>query len=126
MGGAGNFFSTLMSGDPKKTAQILAPQIAATQKQGQQQKQALSQFHTRSGGTTAAGQTIDDKTRANISDIIANLTGSAAGEAAKMGQGLVDTGLYALGQQATMSQQQMANWEDSIFGKGLRMATVGG
>jgi hypothetical protein len=124
--GAGNFFSTLMSGDPKKIASVLAPQISATQKQGQQQKQAMSQFGTRSGGTTAAGQTIDDKSRAAITDMIASLTGSAAGQAAQMGQGLIDTGLQALGQQATMSQQQMENWSNSIFGQALTKATVGG
>ena len=60
MTGAGNFITSLMKGDPKKIAQLLAPQMSAAQKEGQQAKQTMSQFGNRSGGTNAAAQTIDD------------------------------------------------------------------
>ena len=88
--------------------------------QAQQQKQANAQFGNRSGGTNASGQTIDDKTRANISSMISNLTGQAAGAASSLGQGLLNTGIQALNQQVQFSQAQMQNWQDSILGSGLQ------
>jgi hypothetical protein len=119
---AGNFFQTLMSGDPAQTAKLLAPQIKAQQDQAQQAKQTAAQFATRSGGTNAANQSIDDKTRANITNMISNLTGAAAGSAAQMGQGLLDTGINALSKQVQFSQDQMQNWANSIFGQGMSSA----
>lgn len=116
---AGNFFQGLMGGNPAQTAKLLAPQIQANQQQAQQQKQTMAQFGNRSGGTNAAAQTIDDQTRANISNMISNLTGQAAGSAAQMGQGLLNTGISALNQQVQFSQQQMENWANSIFGQSL-------
>jgi len=118
-GQAGDFYSTLLGGDPRAMSKLLAPQIGTMQKQGQQQKQTMAQFGTRSGGTTAAGQSIDDSTRANISNMISSLTGTAAGGAQQMGQNLIDTGLKALGQQVDYSQQQLENWSNSVLGQGL-------
>jgi hypothetical protein len=115
---AGNFFSSLLSGNPAQTAKLLAPQIQAQQQGAQQAKQQMAQFGNRGGGTNAAGQTIDDKTRANIGTMISQLTGQAAGGAAQMGQNLLDTSMAALQQQVNFSQQQMQNWSDSILGKG--------
>jgi len=117
---AGNFFSGLLSGNPAQQAKLLAPEIQANQQQAQQQKQANAQFGNRSGGTNASGQTIDDKTRANISSMISNLTGQAAGAASSLGQGLLNTGIQALNQQVQFSQAQMQNWQDSILGSGLQ------
>jgi hypothetical protein len=116
---AGDFYSSLLSGDPKAQAKLLAPQIGTMQKQGQQAKQTASQFGNRSGGTNAAMQSIDDKTRANVSSMISDLTSKGAAGAASMGQNLIDTGLTALGQQTQMSQQQMENWASSLFGQGI-------
>ena len=116
---AGDFFSSLLSGNPATTAKLLAPQIQAQQQQGQQQKQQNAQFGNRSGGTNAANQSIDDKTRANISNMISTLTGQAATGAADMGKSLLDTGITALNQQVGFSQQQMQNWNNSILGQGI-------
>jgi hypothetical protein len=116
---AGNFWSDLMSGDPSKTAKLLSPQIRTQQAQGQQMKQGMSQFGTRSGGTAAKGQTIDDTTRANIGNMIAQLTGSAAGAATSMGKDMLDLGMQSLNQQVSFSQQQMQNWQDSLMGQGM-------
>lgn len=123
--GAGNFFQTLMGGSPAQTAKMLAPQIQSAQQGAQQQKQQMAQFGTRSGGVNAAAQTIDDKTRANITNMISELTGKAAGAAAGIGQGLLDTGISALNQQVQFSQAQMQNWSDSIMGQGMA-AAIGG
>ncbi len=125
-GQAGNYFSTLLSGDPRATARLLAPQFGTLQKQGQQEKANLAQFGTRSGGTASKGQSIDDATRASMSDLVSKLTSGAAGTAATMGSNLLDTGLAALGQQTAMSQQQLDNWSSSIFGKGITTAASAG
>lgn len=116
---AGNLYSGLLGGDPKAMSKLLAPQIGTMQKEGQQQKQTMSQFGNRSGGTNAAAQNIDDKTRAAVGTMISNLTAQGAAGAAGMGQSLVDTGLTALGQQTQMSQQQMENWSNSLLGAGI-------
>jgi hypothetical protein len=116
---AGGFFSDLLSGDPSKTAKLLAPQTREMRQRAQQGKQALAQFGSRSGGTAGAAAGIDAATRGDINDLVAKLTGSAVTGAASMGQNLIDTGLNALGNQVQMSQQQMDNWSNSILGKGL-------
>jgi hypothetical protein len=121
-GQAGNYFSTLLSGDPRATAKLLSPQIGTLQKQGQQEKKTMAEFGTRSGGLASKGQTVDDTTRASISDLVSKLTTGAAGTAATMGSNLIDTGLAALNQQTQMSQQQMSNWENSLFGRGITTA----
>lgn len=124
--GAGNFFSDLMSGDPAKTAKLLAPQIETMQKQGQQQKNTMAQFGNRSGGTNAKAQTIDDTTRSNVNNMISTLTGQGASGAASLGTSLLSTGMQALNNQVDFSQQQMANWNDSIFGKGITSGAAAG
>ena len=125
-GQAGNYFSTLLSGDPRATAKLLAPQIGTLTSQAGQQKKTMAEFGNRSGGLASKGQTVDDTTRASISDLVSKLTSGAAGTAASMGSNLIDSGLAALGQQTAMSQQQLDNWSNSIFGKGLTTAASAG
>src|SRR5271170_7772544 len=72
-----DFMNAILSGDPTKIGQVLGPQIKSIQGQGQQQKQTLGQFGTRSGGSNATAQNIDDKTRGSINDMISSLTGSS-------------------------------------------------
>jgi hypothetical protein len=119
LSGASDWLSGLMSGDTAKTAKLLAPQIAGQQKQAQQAKQTASQFGNRSGGTNARAQTIDDTTRGNIGNMIAQLTSSAVQGAGSMGQSLFDTGANLMNMQVGFSQQQMDNWNNSILGKGM-------
>jgi hypothetical protein len=113
-----NFMESILSGDPTKIGQILGPQIKAIQGQGQQQKQTQAQFGNRSGGTNASNQTIDDKTRGSINDLISSLTGSAV-------SGLNNTGLSLTGQaqsgfgtafnQANTMQAQRAAMFNDLF-----------
>lgn len=112
---ASKFFQSILSGDTKS----LAPQIGGIQKQGQQQKQTLSQFGNRSGGTNASAQTIDDKTKSSINDMIASLTGGAASSLGSLGTSLIGQGLGAYKQQADVSQTQLENWKSSILGSGI-------
>lgn len=113
---ASGFFNSILNGGASKT---LAPEIGSIQKQGQQQKQNLSQFSNRSGGTNAQAQTIGDKTKASINDMIASLKSSAAGSLGSLGTSLIGQGLGAYQQQAGVSQQQLENWKSSILGQGI-------
>jgi hypothetical protein len=125
-GQAGGFYSDLMSGDTSKISKLLAPQIGTLTKQAGQEKKTMAEFGTRSGGQTSRAASIDDTTRAKISDMINTLTGQAVSGGAAMGQGLIDTGLKSLGMQVDMSQQQMQNWEQSILGKGITSGIAAG
>jgi hypothetical protein len=119
IGNASAFYNTLLAGNPAETAKLLAPQISEITGQGQQRKQTMAEFGTRSGGNNAAAQTLDDKTRGNIDDMISKLTGQAAGGAASLGTSTLGLGLEANSLQAQESQMQLQNQKDSIFGKGL-------
>ena len=122
---AQGFWSSILSGDPTKIGQVLSPQIQNIQEQGQQQKQTLSQFGNRSGGTNAKAQTIGDTSRSEINNMISNLTGSAASNLGSLGTNLFGQGTAALGDQVSASQMQLQNWQNSIFGSGLSMG-IGG
>jgi hypothetical protein len=110
------FMSDILSGDPTRIATTLAPQISTAQTQAQQAKGTAAQFGTRSGGTTGAMMGIDAATRANITDLIGQLTGGAASGLASMGQNLLSTGMTGTGQAFDMSKimqdQNMAKWND--------------
>jgi hypothetical protein len=123
---AGNFFTGLLSGNPAQTAKLLAPQIKGIQDRTQQAKQTAAQFHNRSGGTNAKMQTADDTARAKVSDMVTDLTGKAATASADLGKSLIDQGMDALSKQVNFSQQQMDNWSNSIFGKGMTEAAAYG
>jgi hypothetical protein len=98
---ASNFFNSILSGN----SSVLAPQIGSIQKQGQQQKQTLSQFGNRGGGTNAEAQTIGDSTKSSINDLITQLTGTAASSLGSLGSSLLNTGTNATSQGAQISLQ---------------------
>jgi hypothetical protein len=114
-----NFFNSLLSGNSKDQAKVLAPQIKTMQDQGQQQLNTTSQFGNRSGGTNASNQKNMDTTRGNISSSISSLTGGAANSLMSSGQSLLGTSLDAYQQQEQMSQDQMKNWQNSILGNSI-------
>ncbi len=121
---ASNFWSSILSGDPSKTAKTLAPQISSIQQQGQQKKNATAQFGNRSGGNNASNQMVTDNSRADVNDLIASLTGNAASGLASSGSGLLGQGASAYGSQVSASQQQMQNWANSILGMGTTSAAA--
>lgn len=111
-----DFDNTLLAGDPAKTAKLLAPQISQITEQGQQAKDTIAQFGTRSGGNNSKAQTIDDTTRANIDDMISKLTGQAAAGDASLGTSTLGIGLHANQVQEEESQQKLQNQQNSILG----------
>ena len=112
-----DFWNTILSGNPDAIAKLLGPQISTIQKQGQQQLNTAEQFGNRSGGTNAAGQTNMDTQRSEVEDMIAKLTGEAAGQVTDIGKFGVDTGLKANEIQASEAEQKMKNIMDSLFGQ---------
>lgn len=116
---ANQYYSNILSGDPSKIAESIAPEIQAGQQQTQQAKQGMAQFGTRSGGTAAASAGADAANRGNIISLIGKLqSGAAAGEAG-IGENQTAQGLAANGQQAQLSQEQLQNYMNSILGKGI-------
>jgi hypothetical protein len=49
--------------------------------------------------------------------MVGNLTGTAANSLASSGSSLISQGMQGYNQQADMSQEQLENWSNSIFGQ---------
>lgn len=122
---ANKYYSDILSGDPSKIAESIAPEIKAGADQTQQEKQSLAQFGTRSGGTAAASAGADASNRSNIISLIGRLQQGAAAGATGIGENQSGLGLAANGQQAQLSQQQLQDYMNSIFGTGLGDVTGG-
>ena len=75
----------ILSGDPSKIAQTLAPEISTQNQQTEQAKATTAQFGNRSGGNNASGQAMDDKARGNIINLIGGLQQGAAQNAGNLG-----------------------------------------
>ena len=81
-----------------------APEINSAINQASAQKKQLSQFGTsRGGGTAAASQTIDDKTRAQIDNLIAGQRGEAAKGLSQIGMADINAMLSALSEQGNVA-----------------------
>lgn len=116
---ANQYYQNILSGDPSKIAESIAPEIQAGQQQTQQAKNNMAQFGTRSGGTAAASAGADAANRANITSLIGKLqSGAAAGETG-IGENQTAQGLQANDQQAALSQEQLQNYINSVLGKGI-------
>lgn len=113
---ASNFFNSLLSGDSTKIATVLSPQISSAQTAAKQQKKTSAEFGSRSGGTAALMGSVDDTTRANITNLVGSLTGSAASSLASMGTSMMSEGMSgkeaAFGEAKTMHDQNASKWND--------------
>lgn len=119
------FFNSLVSGDSSKIAQTLAPEISAAKVSNQQTQKTNSILGNRGGGTAATNAASSDKLHSDITNLTGSLTSGAAGTLLSSGQNLLGTALGGYNQQANMSQMQMQNWQNSIFGKGITSAVQG-
>ena len=119
---AGDFFSSLVSGDAGKISQAWAPQISAAKTANQQSQKSNTEMGTRSGGTAATNAASSDKLHSDITNMVGSLTGGAAGSLASLGTNLTSQGLSAYGQNADLSAQRLKNWSDSILGLGVTKA----
>lgn len=116
---ASKWYNDILSGDPTKMAEAIAPETSAIQGQTQQQKNQTAQFSPRSGGTAAAIAGLDANSRAQIIKLLGGLQGGAASGDASLGT--TEQGIALNNRTAgdAASQQQLKNWQDSILGKGI-------
>ena len=116
---ASKFYTDILSGDPTKQAQAIAPQTAAAQEGAQQQKNQAAQFAPRSGGMAAAMSGLDENTRSQLIKLLGGLQTSAASGAAGLGTAEQGLSQQATGQQAQLSQEQLMNFLNSVMGRGV-------
>ena len=125
-----DFMRGLLSGDPTKVSQALAPQIKAIQDRSQQQKNTTAQFAPRSGGTAATTANIDTAAKGDLTTLTGELTGGAATSLASTGAGLLSAGMTGneagFSEAKTMQDQQAAKWGDIISSIASTVGTVAG
>ena len=113
---ASKWYSDLLSGDPTKEAEAIAPETAALQTQSQEAKNQRAQFGPRSGGTAAANADSDTAVRAQIDKLLGGLKSNAASGASSLGTAEQGIGIQSREEADNAAQQQMQNWQRSIFG----------
>lgn len=116
---AGDYYGGILSGDPAKIAQSLAPAISANTQEAQQKKQTMGEFGARSGGNTASANAIDSGTRANTTNLIGGALNNAAAGEAGLGENQVASGTQNNQISGQMSQQMLQNIINSLFGKSI-------
>ncbi|CAM6006576.1 unnamed protein product [Sphagnum balticum] len=114
-----NFFQSLLSGDPTKTSQVLAPEISNLKTSVQSDQKKGAQEGNRSGGTAAANAYEKDKAHSDITAATAKLTGEAANTLLSSGQSLLGTALGGYQENAALDHQRMENWANSILGRSI-------
>jgi hypothetical protein len=80
-----NYDLGILSGDPTKQAQTLAPEISAQQQQIHQAAKTGAEFGTRSGGTTASTASAEATGRGNIINLLGGEQAGAAASAGNLG-----------------------------------------
>jgi len=102
----------ILSGDPAKIAETLAPEISTQNQQVEQGKLTTAQFGNRSGGNNAAGQAMDDKARGNIINLIGGLQQGTAQHAGNLGTynlGMASPNIQSVAGLKTAAQNRTAN-----------------
>lgn len=113
--GAG-YEEALLSGDPTRIAQALAPEISAGQGQVEQARLAGANFGTRSGGTAAATNAAEAGNRANIINLVGGLQQGTAGAAVGQGTGLIGGAASDQEARAQMAAARQAQTAGDIGG----------
>ena len=127
-----SLMSALLSGDPGKISQMLAPQISAVSKQANQKTQTNAEFGSRSGGTNASNQNTMDTARSTVNDLVSNLTTGALNSSASLGSNLLSQSMSGyndvFSQNLTEQQQRLAKFNDIInsIGQTIAGAATGG
>jgi hypothetical protein len=116
---ASKWYNDILSGDPTKMAEAIAPETSAVQGETQQAKNQTAQFSPRSGGTAATIAGLDANTRAQIIKLLGGLQSHAASGDASLGTTEQGIGLESRKAADDASQQQMQNWANSILGRGI-------
>lgn len=107
---ASTYWSDILSGDPTKTAQAIAPQAKVINQQAEQQRLTTSQFGNRSGGTNASNQMIDTNSASAIQNLVNSLIPQAASNLESIGG--MELGLGANTAQALAGDTERARETD--------------
>ena len=102
---AAQYEENILSGDPTKTAQAMAPEISANQNQTQQFKNQTAEFSPRSGGTAASVANADTSGRSNLIDLLGQEQSGAASTSLSAGSGLLNSASSNLSNQAGLAEQ---------------------
>lgn len=100
---AQGFYGDILSGDPSKIAEVLAPEIKAGQQQVQQQAETNANFGNRGGGTNASTQAARSNERGNIINLIGGLQQGAAGAEAGIGENMLGQSSTNIGNEANLA-----------------------
>ncbi len=124
---AAQYEESILSGDPTKTAEAMAPEISANQKQTQQFKNQTAEFSPRSGGTAASVANADTSGRSNLIDLLGKEQSGAASTSLSAGSGLLDSASSNLGQEAKLADQWRQSQVSDIgqIGQGAASIAMG-
>jgi hypothetical protein len=120
---ASQYQNDILSGDPTKESEALAPEISAAKKRSEEAKKARSENGNRGGGNNSANAAADAGVNSDILNMEGGLKSGAASALGSMGQSNLQNATSNLQSQEAMSQQQMENYANSILGKGITSAT---
>ena len=93
---AGDFYSSLLSGDRSKIAGVLSPEISTIQGQTNQRALTQSQFGNRSGGTNASIQAGTSDFMTKVQNLISSLLPASAQGLTQVGSALGSLGMQAV------------------------------
>lgn len=120
------FMQAILSGDSSKVSQVLAPQISAAKVSAQQNNKTSAELGTRSGGDAASIAATNDKTHSDVTDMIAELTGSSASGLSSAGSGLLSAGMSGdiagFGEAQKLQQQKLSQF-NNIIGSSASVAS---
>ena len=105
----------LLSGDPTKVAQTLAPEIKTLGEQAQQNKNTVAQFGNRGGGMNSVMASLDDATRAKLIDLMGRLRQGAAQNLGQLGTANLGMGLEGNMDAAKVAQMEHENQNNSLL-----------
>jgi hypothetical protein len=121
---AATYYENILSGDPTKIAQSLAPEITAGQNQVEQQRLTGAQFGTRSGGTAAADNAAEGQERGNIINLVGGLQQGAAAGAGSLGTEQESQGAGNVGTQANLAAQNQKREAGDVSGIAGDVASI--
>jgi hypothetical protein len=121
---ASTYYQNILSGDPSKISQSLAPEISAGQQQVEQQAKGNAEFGTRSGGTAASSNAATAGERGNIINLVGGLQQGAASGAATLGSSQESQGAGNVGTEAEMAAANQKRETGDVSGIASDVASI--
>ena len=121
--GAG-FNEDILSGDPTKISQALAPEISAGQGQVEQQRLQDANFGSRSGGTAASTAAAEGANRGNIINLVGGLQKSTAESSLTHGGNLMSEASGNIGNEAQLAEQRRQQQVGDVNGIASSVASI--